>query len=640
MKFPEVKMKKFIGLLSILLACTFLFACSNGNQAQVKLASKKVSSGLDKMISQVKKLEDVNSDKMDLTSLFGEDMDTSDGYHCYNNGCYYCENGNCYRCKDCPQNSTSSNTTRNEVSTGRRNVRRNIYPYREVLNSRVPTRNHMTQKVSVNLFAGNDYRATKRNLNLANGNGNYNDLRAACNNVCDLNKEYSNTKTSLINNCNQAKQLLERLKNGEAKLSDSDVKTLNSYYEVIKQCTNNISSCKSCKSTVNTIGKKKLNLASNSGSMTADYRNIYNCLDANCNTCNNANNSVLDLISFANKLLGEKQDSAMLGSNNVSTSRYNSARSQFNNNRNRYNTQNNQSKYPSQNGVNTNNSYSNNRSYDTIPYTRDIKTPQRYYDNKNSNTTSTGGTTISSRDYEKSISNNSTNATQNNSPTTIPATKSMTTNTQNSNGVTNFNSNNTTYTKNNAINNSNYSTNKSIANNSQSTYNSSGNYQNNSVNKNSSIYNNSSYNSNNLNRNNTTFNNSNYNTNRTSYNSNNVNRNNTTTYTNNSSNATNNIVRNNSSNYTNTASKNNTNYSGMNNYNQNTTNSSTFGSKSYGTNSAYNTTRNNPRVNYYAPTTSTLRTNTTAYVSNFEPLPLEPQQSSAPLTYGPKQVRA
>ena len=38
--------------------------------------------------------------------------------------------------------------------------------------------------------------------------------------------------------------------------------------------------------------------------MTADFRNIYNCIDSNCNTCNNANNSVLDLINFASKLLG------------------------------------------------------------------------------------------------------------------------------------------------------------------------------------------------------------------------------------------------------------------------------------------------------------------------------------------------
>ena len=499
-------MKKIIGIMSILLACAFLFACSNGNQAQVKLASKKVSGGLDKMISQVKKLEDVNTDKMDLTSLLSEDMDTSDGYYCYNNNdCYYCENGDCYRCKDYQQIGNSSNTNGSEVSTGRRNVRRSIYPYREVLNFKTPTKNHMTQTTSANLFANNDYRATKRNLNLSNGNRNYNDLRTACNNVCNLNKEYSNTKTSLINNCNQAKQLLERLKNGEAKLSDSDVKTLNSYYEVIKQCTNNISSCKSCKSTVNTIGKKKLNLASNSGSMTADYRNVYNCLDTNCNACNNANNSVLDLISFANKLLGEKQDEAMLGSNNTNISRYNSARNQFN--RNRYATQNSQSKYPYQNGVRNNYYSNNNQNYSTTPYTRDFKTTQRYNEN---NTTSAGGTTISSEGYEKSVLDNSTkNTTQNNSSAN---TKNLTTNTQNSNNITNFSSNNTTYTKNNnAINNSNYSANKST------TYNSNGNYQN-ASNKNNSIYNNSNYNSNNLNKNNTT---NNYTTrnNNTNYNS-------------------------------------------------------------------------------------------------------------------------
>lgn len=651
-------MKKFIGILSILLACTFLFACSNGNQAQVKLASKKISGGLDKMISQVKKLEDVNSDKMDLTSLLGEERDTSDGYHCYNDGCYYCENGNCYKCKDCPQNDTS-NTNRSDVSTGRRNVRQNIYPYREVLNSKVPTKNHMTQRANVNLFAGNDYRATRRNLNLANGNGNYNDLRTACNNVCDLNKEYSNTKTSLINNCNKAKQLLERLKNGEAKLSDSDVKTLNSYYEVIKQCNNNISSCKSCKSTVNTIGKKKLNLASNSGSMTADYRNVYNCLDANCNACNNANNSVLDLIAFANKLLGEKQDEAMLGTS-TGANRYNSAKNQYTSNRNRWTTVNdyqNGQRYSS-NGINSNNNrYTNNDrySYNTNPYTKDIKDPQRYNENRRNNIVNNGTTTLLPTEYEKPVVDNTTNNTlQNNtSSNTIPANNTTVTkrlpNDQTTNRVTNSNiinnsnstttnrtdnksTNNTnygiTYNKNgnSIINNSNYASNKTTTNNSQTNYTSNTNYNrnypNNNVNRNTT-YNNSNYNSNNIARNNTT-----------NYNSSNVNSNNATNYTNN------NVARNNNTSYNNVARNNTTNYNGTNNYNQNTTNNSNYNSRNYGTNSTYNTSRNNPRVNYYAPTTNTLRTNAMAYISNIEPMPLEPQQCEKPLAYGPRQVRA
>ena len=652
-------MKKFIGILSILLACTFLFACSNGNQAQVKLASKKVSGGLDKMISQVKKLEDVNSDKMDLTSLLGEERDTSDGYHCYNDGCYYCENGNCYKCKDCPQNGTSSNTNRSDVSTGRRNVRQNIYPYREVLNSKVPTRNHMTQRASVNLFAGNDYRATRRNLNLANGNGNYNDLRTACNNVCDLNKEYSNTKTSLINNCNKAKQLLERLKNGEAKLSDSDVKTLNSYYEVIKQCTNNISSCKSCKSTVNTIGKKKLNLASNSGSMTADYRNIYNCLDANCNACNNANNSVLDLISFANKLLGEKQDEAMLGTS-TGANRYNSARNQFNSNRNKWTTVNdyqNGQRYSSS-GVNPNNNrYTNNDrySYNTNPYTKDIKDTQRYNENRhdNKNIVNNGTTTLLPTEYEKPVVDNTT---QNNVPSnTTPANNTTVTKrlpdnqTTNSNAINN--SNNTTYNKNDnkSTNSTNYGVtynrngnsiaNKTTTNNSQTNYTSNTNYnrnyQNNNMNRNNTAYNNSSYNSNNVNRNNTT-----------NYSSNNIaNKNSATNYTNNNvARNTNysNVARNNNSNYNNNnvTRNNTTNYNSTNNYNQNTTNNSNYNSRNYGTNSNYNASRNNPRVNYYAPTTNTLRMNTQAYMCNLEPMPLEPQQCEKPLSYGPRQVRA
>lgn len=692
-------MKKILGILSIMLACTFLFACSGGNQAQVKLASKKISGGLDKMISQVKKLEDVNTDKMDLTSILGDDMDTSDGYHCYGNECYYCENGNCYKCKNCPRGNSYANS--DEVSTARRDVRRNIYPYREILTAKVPTRNHMSQRASVNLFAGSDYRSAKRNLNLSNGNGGYNELRTACNNVCDLNKEYSTTKTSLINNCNTAKQLLERLKNGEAKLSDSDIKTLNSYYEVIKQCTNNISSCKSCKSTVNSIGKKKLNLASNSGSMTADYRNIYNCLDANCNACNNANNSVLDLINFANKLLGEKQDEAMLGTS-TGTARYNAARDRFNssryqqsnsiaNNRNVSSSSTNTVKQ--QNNKVTSNNYPNGNTYNTSPYTKDIKDAQKYYENRrhNPNIVNGGTTTLLPTEYEKPVANDTTNsssqnatnnATVNNSntivsnhlPSSAGANPNRTSNqnanskqygvTYNKNGNSIANNSSTTYHPN-ALPQTN-SNRKNTSNNSYAT----SQFQNNGKTNTNNVYKNTTNYSNNTYKNTTTQNYSNNSSSNNAY-RNNINQNNSNnSYKNNmTQNYSNNAYRNNTNqnnsnstyrntatqNYSNSANSNNTYRNNINqsnssntyrnnvaqNYSNRNTNQNFYNnqgnSTTYGTGTNFSSSRNNPRVNYYAP--AALRTEIENHMSNFAE-PFTPRECIKSLSNAPKQVRA
>ena len=65
-------MKKFLGLLSIALVFILLVGCSNNNSAQVKLASHKLSNGIDKMITQVNKLEEVDEEKLKLDDILGD----------------------------------------------------------------------------------------------------------------------------------------------------------------------------------------------------------------------------------------------------------------------------------------------------------------------------------------------------------------------------------------------------------------------------------------------------------------------------------------------------------------------------------------------------------------------------------------
>ena len=65
-------MKKILGLLSIALVFILLVGCSNNNSAQVKLASQKLSNGIDKMITQVNKLEEVDEEKLKLDDILGD----------------------------------------------------------------------------------------------------------------------------------------------------------------------------------------------------------------------------------------------------------------------------------------------------------------------------------------------------------------------------------------------------------------------------------------------------------------------------------------------------------------------------------------------------------------------------------------
>ena len=51
---------------------SLLFGCSNNNTAKVKLASQKLSSSLDQVIVQVKKLETIDEEKMAMDSILGD----------------------------------------------------------------------------------------------------------------------------------------------------------------------------------------------------------------------------------------------------------------------------------------------------------------------------------------------------------------------------------------------------------------------------------------------------------------------------------------------------------------------------------------------------------------------------------------
>lgn len=255
-------MKKVIRFLSIILVCVLLVGCSSNGSAQVKLATNKVSGNLDKIISQVKKLDDFDQDKMDLSGLLGD-----------------------------------TNATRSEV------------------NLNTPSQNDMAKNTLPN---------TRRHFNFVskNNESNYENLYLLCKDCCDLNQEYKASKEDLLNNCYDCKNLLTRLNNSGKTLTSDQLKTLDSYTNVLSQCLKNLKTCKTCDNAVKSVDKKKVNLASNSSSICADYHQIYNCLDSNCCNCNNANNSVLDLMDFVQNLISNGKTETTRNNPYVRNNRY------------------------------------------------------------------------------------------------------------------------------------------------------------------------------------------------------------------------------------------------------------------------------------------------------------------------------
>ena len=60
-------MKKLLGIISILLVSILFIGCTTNNSAaQVKLATQKINSGINNMISQINKLTEVDNSKISL----------------------------------------------------------------------------------------------------------------------------------------------------------------------------------------------------------------------------------------------------------------------------------------------------------------------------------------------------------------------------------------------------------------------------------------------------------------------------------------------------------------------------------------------------------------------------------------------
>ena len=256
-------MKKIFGILSIILVCVILVGCGgNNSNSQLKLTTQKLSSSVDKIIAQVKKMDDIKDSDIDLS--------TDLGYYKYDDYTSYSDRYN---------NSEANFST--------------------------PTRNNGIRH-STKWPSGDKQ---KRFYFVSReAEDNYGDLYAVSYECTMLNDEYRTSRNNLINNCMQLKALLQKLNDLNINVSEADLRTLNSYYEVINSCCNNLSSSASCQSCVKTISGKRANLMNNSSSMMADYIRLCNSLDQSCLSCECASNSIMELSNYLMNLLGEKSD--------------------------------------------------------------------------------------------------------------------------------------------------------------------------------------------------------------------------------------------------------------------------------------------------------------------------------------------
>ena len=306
-------MKKFFGIIALALVCVLCVGCSTNNNAKVKLASQKLSTGLDKIVAQVKKMETIDVENLDISNMLGDYSNNFvDEYEDV-------DEQNSYSDEEVP----SSPFLRRSDAISRRNP---LYVH-------VPTKNKFVKNTNADLrFAtSNGARASSKKSNVRNKKNfnfvskdaekKYGSLYTACNNCCDSGEEFNACKSDLLKNCSDAKNLLNELAKSGKTVSESDLKALNGYYEVLSSCLSNLQSCKSCSKNVKMLGKKKANLASNCGAMKADYLQIFNCLDSNCCSCQNANASVTDLIDFVNNLLGKNNQAEQ--QNNVLNAKQN-----------------------------------------------------------------------------------------------------------------------------------------------------------------------------------------------------------------------------------------------------------------------------------------------------------------------------
>lgn len=277
-------MKKVFAILSLSLTIAFVTGCSSGNTAQVRMSSQRLSSGLDQIITLTSKLDNIDTNQMDMNSV----LSSTKSFHF----------------------DTRPHFAKYDIKN------ENIAPFfNEKHKNRTPIE-YKSFWEEQNLFAKP---SPQKFTNLARcgfdkmrtcstlvSQTDYSSLQNLSNDCKNLSVEFVNAKANVMKSCNDTKTNLKKLRDSKKSISQDDLRTLTSYYEVVKDCINNVKSCKSCTNNIKDIDKRKVNLASNYGTINSDFLQIYNKLDSNCCALNNINYCVNEINCFVQSLNGEE----------------------------------------------------------------------------------------------------------------------------------------------------------------------------------------------------------------------------------------------------------------------------------------------------------------------------------------------
>ena len=252
-------MKRILSLMFLLMISLSILGCSTkGGNAQLELATQKLSSSLDKLIIATKNIDSVDQNQIDLSNDLGYYLDTDTNQI---------------------RNLSFLNKVRFDAPTPNKVKRINHYDLCDVKNNK--------RFYFISKEAEENY-------------GNLYELSYTCVNIAS---KLIENKESLINNCILSKTLLHELTQSNTATNESDVMSLNSYNDVINSCIEKISSKMNLSDCVKNISNKRSNLLSNSTSMSADYLILANKLDSCCVSCEHANIGVNDLNRYLQKKL-------------------------------------------------------------------------------------------------------------------------------------------------------------------------------------------------------------------------------------------------------------------------------------------------------------------------------------------------
>ena len=320
-------MKKLLIPLSLITLAMIPTGCNKTAEPESNVA-KNLSSSLTEMMQTVNNFADIDESKLTIDEI-NSTTDINKDYAKNTSNTYKSQvsrsllkapkttpNGKTYYYN---RNATFKNTRQNSQNTAKygQSIGQNVYKTNSLDNTTYPNiantpGNYVTDGVtSTNRYYTAQYTPrhtntmTSSNSTLTNYFEKIQDLYTICNDTCAASYELEDLKSELIDSCKNCNTLLAKVNNGEVKLTQNQVETLNEYNNTLKSCISDLKTCKGCENDVEMISTLKGNFSNNCDTLVAKYLKVLNNLDTNTSICNNARCTVAEVNNYISSICGE-----------------------------------------------------------------------------------------------------------------------------------------------------------------------------------------------------------------------------------------------------------------------------------------------------------------------------------------------